>query len=74
MMQRLASIPEGKTIKICGMDCGQCMRGRLSCMGITDGCCIKMVKNDYHGPVLLEVLKSRIAIGRHQAERIFVDA
>ena len=48
--------------------CG--MRKRLADLGITAGACIKVLRSDFSGPVLILVKCVRLAIGRGIASKI----
>jgi Fe2+ transport system protein FeoA len=45
---------------------------RLLDLGITKGCTFTVVQGGGHGPVLIEVRGTRIALGHHMACRILV--
>lgn len=48
------------------------LKGRLTSLGFTPGVSILMVQNYGWGPVMVEVRGSRVALGRNEAEHIFV--
>jgi len=68
----LSEIPEGKTVVIKRIIGGRGIRNRLEGLGIYVGQTVKVLKNKW-GPVLLEVMGRKIAIGRGQAEKIQVE-
>lgn len=51
----------------------QCVR-RLANLGFTAGAAIEVRQNHHRGPVLVALRGTLIALGRHEAERIFVRA
>lgn len=53
-------------------DRGRGMMRRLMDLGITKGCTFTVVQSGGHGPVLIEVRGTRIALGHHMACRILV--
>ena len=51
---------------------GACFRNRLAALGFTPGVLITMLQNRRHGPVLVTLRDTRIALGRGEAHRILV--
>jgi ferrous iron transport protein A len=51
---------------------GREFAGRLAGMGISVGCQIEMLQNPDHGPLLVRVRDTRIALGRGEALKILV--
>ncbi|MHA1925580.1 MAG: FeoA family protein [Candidatus Thorarchaeota archaeon] len=51
---------------------GRGLMRRLLDLGITKGCTFTVVQGGGHGPVLIEVRGTRIALGHHMACRILV--
>ncbi len=49
------------------------MMRRLMDLGITKGCIFTVVQGSGHGPVLVEVRGTRIALGQGRACRILVE-
>ena len=52
---------------------GQDLASRLSAMGLSVGSNVEMLQNRGHGPVLVLVRDTRIALGRGQALKIMVE-
>lgn len=46
--------------------------GRLACLGFTPGAEVTMVQNFGRGPLIVEVRGTRIALGRREAARVWV--
>ena len=46
---------------------------RLLDLGLTKGCTFKVVQSGTHGPVLVEVRGTRIALGQNLARRVIVE-
>ena len=61
----------GRKVRVICVEGGQGMRGRLCAMGLTPGTRIEVVANG-GGPMVLNVLGSRVMIGRGMAARIMV--
>lgn len=72
-MTSLIDIKEGVTVKIKHLVCGNGIKHRLCSMGLSNGQCIQMIKNDIHGPLVIQVFDSKLAIGRGQASKIDVE-
>ena len=72
MVKPLSEVKCGKTVKVVSINAGRMLRSRLEGMGIIPGSVLKVLKNDW-GPVLVEVMGRKIAIGRGQAEKIAVE-
>lgn len=66
----ISQIKSGTNIKVHYLDCGQSLKRRLTSFGIYDGGKAKVVKNDKHGPIILKIFGSKVALGRGQADKI----
>lgn len=51
---------------------GRAFASRLAGMGISVGCQIEVLQNPAHGPLLVLVRDTRIALGRGEASKILV--
>lgn len=60
---------EALIVEICG---GRGLIRRLTEMGFTNGAKVKVLNSNSHGPVLVSVRGSRIALGRGVAMKIMV--
>ncbi|HNY61105.1 MAG TPA: FeoA family protein [Caldisericia bacterium] len=65
----LTTFRPGDEIEISSIP-GCSMRKRLADLGITAGACIKVLRSDFSGPVLILVKCVRLAIGRGMASKI----
>ncbi|WP_457569384.1 FeoA family protein [Desulfurobacterium sp.] len=70
-MKTLLDIEEGQTVEIKEIKGGPCFKRRLAAVGIFPGSTVRVVKNA-PGPIIVEVEKSRFALGRGMARRIVV--
>lgn len=52
---------------------GQAFTGRLSSLGFTLGAEITIIRNDGHGPILVVVRGTRMALGFGEAAKILVE-
>lgn len=69
----LSDAKQGTTVTIGKVVAGHALQNRLSELGIYEGGKARVIKND-SGPLVLEVLGGRLAIGRGQAKKIEVAA
>lgn len=65
----LTNFRPGDEIEVASVQ-GCSMRKRLADLGITAGACIKVLKSDLSGPVLVLLKCVRLAIGRGMASKI----
>lgn len=66
----LCDVPNGKKGIILELDTGARLFNRLVSMGINEGNEFEVVRNNNHGPVVIDIDGSRFAIGRGMAEKI----
>ncbi len=69
----LSKARENSVVKIAGFNCGFRLIARLNELGIYKGAKIKILKNDGHGPIVLKIKESRIAIGRGESQKILIE-
>ncbi len=68
----LSELKAGETAVIQGLGGGYGFRSRLAALGFTPGTEIKMLQNLGHGPVIVTVHDTRIALGRGETQKILV--
>ena len=68
----LVTLRHGQTAVIESLHGGACLRSRLAALGFTPGVRIEMLQNQGHGPILVAVRDTRIALGRGEARGIRV--
>lgn len=68
----LASLKPGVEAIITRLDLGRHAANRLAVMGFTLGARVKVLQNYGHGPLIVLVRGTRVALGRGEASRIFV--
>jgi ferrous iron transport protein A len=72
MEQKLLSqFKSGDVVKISSMDCGREFSRRLCDLGLFEGTKVKITKNDNFGPIIIQILNSKIALGRGEANKIY---
>ncbi len=68
----LSAMRTGERGIVLELDCGRGLRSRLASMGLTPGTEITMLQNFGHGPLIAKVRDARIALGRGEASKIYV--
>ena len=71
-MIALTNILENKKAQIISLNCGFNLLRRLNELGVYKGAKVIILKNDNHGPIILKIKTSRLALGRGQAQKIIV--
>ena len=66
----LSIIQTGRRVRLVSVDAGRGLCGRLTAMGLIPGVEIEVIRNSPHGPLLIEVMGSRIMLGRGMAQKI----
>lgn len=66
------TLETGRLAVVCGVHGGHARRGHLMNLGIVPGVPVRVVQAGMRGPMILEVLGSRIMLGRGLAEAIEV--
>lgn len=69
----LSDIPAGSCGVVKGLDGGKGFTSRLAAIGLAPGTHLKVVQNYGHGPVIIDVHSARVALGRREALKIFMD-
>ncbi len=73
-LQPLAALPAHTSAVVRQLVGGRWFNARVAGMGITPNAELKVVQNYGHGPVLVDVRNTRLALGRREASRILVEA
>ena len=74
-MQDLTSVKAGKTVKVSEIHAGRNLINKLEALGIRPGVTIKKISSQImHGPIIVKVGQSQIAIGFGMAQRIMVES
>jgi Fe2+ transport system protein FeoA len=68
----LSEIPTGENVILSSMSEGNEINRRLTSLGFTPGTGIEIVQNFGHGPMIVNIRGTRIALGRGEAARISV--
>ena len=68
----LSEIPTGESAIIASLCEGNEINRRLTSLGFTPGVGVEIVQNFGHGPMIVNVRGTRIALGRGEAAKISV--
>lgn len=68
----LTSLEIGERGTVVRLEGGRGLIGRLVALGFTPGATIEIVRNGRHGPLIVSVLDTCIALGRGQADQVRV--
>jgi ferrous iron transport protein A len=67
----LSQTTAGQRVRVSQIDAGQSLTARLSAMGLTPGVPVDVITVS-GGPIVLQVLGSRLALGRGMAKKVLV--
>lgn len=68
----LSTVKSGVSAEIQRMLGGHHFLSRLASLGFTPGARLRVVQNYGHGPIIVSVRETRVALGRGEAEKILV--
>ena len=68
----LGAVQTGESVCIQKMQGGHHLLSRLASFGFTPGACLKVIQNYGHGPIIVTLRDTRVALGRGEADRILV--
>ncbi len=68
----LSAVPGGESVWIEALQGGHHFLSRLACLGFTPGTQLQVVQNYGHGPLIVSLRGTRVALGRGEASRILV--
>jgi Fe2+ or Zn2+ uptake regulation protein/Fe2+ transport system protein FeoA len=69
----LGCVPSGGSVRVRALSGGSTFRSRLACLGFTPGASLRMLQNSGHGPVLVALRDTRVALGRGEASQVLVE-
>ena len=69
----LSAVKSGELVQIQQMKGGHHFLSRLASLGFTPGARLKVVQNYGHGPIIVNVRDTRVALGRGEAAKILVN-
>lgn len=68
----LSGLAAGEQGAVLRLEGGHGFVGRMVALGFTPGVAVGVVRNPGHGPLIVSVLGTQVALGRGQAERVQV--
>ncbi|MEN6436443.1 MAG: FeoA family protein [Anaerolineaceae bacterium] len=68
----LGDIPAGQTVIVSQFTGGKEFINRIASMGFASGVLVTVLQNRGHGPMIVSILGSHLALGRHEVELIQV--
>jgi ferrous iron transport protein A len=68
----LAQLPAGEQATLLAFAAGRGLLNRLASLGFTPGAEVTMTQNVGRGPLIVRVRGSQVALGRGEAEKIFI--
>ncbi len=69
----LSEITAGEEATILAFHGGRHVNSRLASLGLTPGVLVNMTQNYGHGPLIVTVRGTRVALGRGEAAKILVE-
>jgi ferrous iron transport protein A len=69
----LGAVRSGKWVQIKRIQGGRQLLSRLAALGFTPGARLRVVQNFGHGPIIVNIRDTRVALGRGEASRIVVE-
>ena len=69
----LSEITTGEAAIVLDFQGGRAVNSRLASLGFTPGVQIKMTQNIGHGPLIVTIRDTRVALGRGEAAKIIVE-
>ena len=69
----LSEITTGARVVFRGLDAGRGLISRLAALGLVAGAQMEVLQNSGHGPVLVRVQNTRMALGRAEAKKVLVE-
>ncbi len=70
--QTLADVKKGEHIFYLGIQAEKGVASRLTSLGFTPGVEIEMIQNYGHGPLVVSLRGTHVALGRQEAKSIYV--
>ncbi len=71
-MMPLAMVSPGEEVRLVAINGGHRLRKRLADLGLNVGANVRVIQRDGHGPLILAVRDSRLAMGIGMAHKILV--
>ena len=69
----LSSLGKGESGIVRSLDGGRIFRSRAANLGFTAGVTVTVVQNFGHGPMIVALRGTRVALGRDEAAQVFIE-
>jgi len=69
-VHRLSDLAAGHLAEVHDLSGGSDFRSRMASLGFTPGATVRMLQNYGHGPVIVSLRGSRVALGRGEAHKV----
>ena len=69
----LAMVSPGEKVRLTAIRGGRRLRSRMADLGLTQGLTLQVVQQCRHGPMIIMIKDTRLAIGRGMAFHIMVE-
>ena len=73
ILPTLVDLQPGEHATFLGVQAGRNLSGRLIALGFTPGVEVEMMQNHRHGPLLVAVRGTFVALGRGEASKVLVE-
>lgn len=71
--ESLSAVRTGESARIRKMHGGHGFLSRLASLGFTPGTHLRVVQNYGHGPIIVSLRDTRVALGRGEAKKILIE-
>jgi ferrous iron transport protein A len=72
-LKPLADVSAGKRAAVVALEGGKGFVNRMASLGFTPGTEVQMVQNYRYGPIIALVRGARVALGRRESSRVWVE-
>jgi ferrous iron transport protein A len=69
----LSNLSKGQSGIVRSLDGGRIFRSRAANLGFTTGVMVTVVQNFGHGPMIVALRGTRVALGRDEATQVFIE-
>ena len=71
--EHLSAVRSGEVVRVRRLLGGHTFLSRLASLGFTPGAQLRVIQNYGHGPIIVALRDTRVALGRGEARKILVD-
>jgi ferrous iron transport protein A len=73
LLRTLSDLREGTQSTVRKLRGGRWFASRMATLGFTIGASVTVVQNYRHGPMIVQVRDTRVALGRREARKVVVE-